>query len=276
MTFNLKRLSLILSLMRLLSRYTNILMAMYSAKILQKKKRKRKKNSKSLLCLDIKICQQNVSAADVRIKSKMRQQQQQTPAKKNSCSHRSKSRCNVWIVHTSTLFYKKNILSIRWLHLTILIALFYFIYLNQLHHFLLYRNFHTLFFLFFSLTNPTIPRINCFFSFASTAMNLSLPLLMCVSVFFSAKAFRFRTQDIPFIFIFIWFISLWWINKGDDKEKRRQRKLRATDRSIALLIQRPTGMYVGVSNKGNVKKESKKKKEHNGGTFCEEWRWTKL
>lgn len=42
--------------------------------------------------------------------------------------------------------YKKNILSIRWLHLTILIALFYFIYLNQLHHFLLYRNFHTLFF----------------------------------------------------------------------------------------------------------------------------------
>lgn len=76
----------------------------------------------------------------------MRQQQQQTPAKKNSCSHRSKSRCNVWIVHTSTLFYKKNILSIRWLHLTILIALFYFIYLNQLHHFLLYRNFHTLFF----------------------------------------------------------------------------------------------------------------------------------
>lgn len=84
--------------------------------------------------------------------------------------------------------YKKNILSIRWLHLTILIALFYFIYLNQLHHFLLYRNFHTLFCLFFSLTNPTIPRINCFFSFASTAMNLSLPLLMCVSVFFFSES----------------------------------------------------------------------------------------
>lgn len=62
------------------------------------------------------------------------------------------------------VIYKKNIFSIRWLHLTILIALFYFIYLNQLHHFLLYRNFHTLFCLFFSLTNPTIPRINCFFS----------------------------------------------------------------------------------------------------------------
>lgn len=172
--------------------------------------------------------------------------------------------------------YKKNILSIRWLHLTILIALFYFIYLNQLHHFLLYRNFHTLFFVL-QLNESDHPSNQLLFFPLHPQRWIWACRCWCAWVFFSsAKAFRFRTQDIPFIFIFIWFISLWWINKGDDKEKRRQRKLRATDRSIALLIQRPTGMYVGVSNKGNVKKESKKKKEHNGGTFCEEWRWTKL